>query len=80
MDKLNQWMTLFANISVIAGIIVLAVELQQNNEQLKIRVATTFHEIRTNDIGRFAIDVYSWVRAQLGPPINQHNLMSKLAI
>ena len=51
MDKLNRWMTLFANFGVIAGIIVLAVELQQNNEQLKIQIATTLHEIRMNDMG-----------------------------
>ena len=32
--KLNRWLTLAANIGVIAGIILLAVELQQNNELL----------------------------------------------
>lgn len=29
-DKTNQWLTLFANLGVLAGIIFLAVELQQN--------------------------------------------------
>ena len=56
MDKLNRWMTLLANVGVIAGIIVLAVEIQQNNEQLEIQVATTLHEIRMDDIGRIAMD------------------------
>ncbi len=32
MDKLNQWLTLGANLGVILGIIFLALEVQQNNE------------------------------------------------
>lgn len=34
MDKLNQWLTLAANIGVIAGIVFLGLELQQNNRLL----------------------------------------------
>ena len=33
-DKINRWLTLAANIGVLAGIIFLAMELQQNNEIL----------------------------------------------
>lgn len=31
-DKVNQWLTLVANISVVAGIVFLAVEVRQNTE------------------------------------------------
>jgi len=37
MEKLNQWLTLFANVGVLAGIVFLAVELQQNTQQLKLQ-------------------------------------------
>jgi hypothetical protein len=33
-DRLNRWLTLAANIGVVIGIIFLAVELRQNNENL----------------------------------------------
>ena len=33
-DKINRWLTLAANIGVLAGIIFLAMEVQQNNEIL----------------------------------------------
>ena len=35
MDKLNQRLTLIANISVVLGIIFLAVELQQNTQAIQ---------------------------------------------
>lgn len=35
LDKLNQWMTLLANLCVIAGIAILVFELRQNNELLE---------------------------------------------
>jgi hypothetical protein len=34
MDKLNHWMTLIGNVGIIAGVVFLAYELQQNNELL----------------------------------------------
>lgn len=38
MDSLNKWLMLAANIGVIAGIILLAVELQQNNDLLDTQI------------------------------------------
>jgi hypothetical protein len=38
MDKLNNWLMLAANLGVIAGIILLAVELQQNNSLLETQI------------------------------------------
>ena len=34
MDKLNQWLTLVANLGVVAGIIFLAYEIQQNTNAM----------------------------------------------
>ena len=37
LNKSNQWLTLLANIGVVAGIVFLAYELQQNNTQLELQ-------------------------------------------
>jgi len=34
-ERLNQWLTLLANLGVIAGIVFLALELQQNTEMIR---------------------------------------------
>ncbi len=36
-NKPNQWLTLLANIGVVAGIVFLVFELQQNNKQLELQ-------------------------------------------
>jgi len=41
-DKLNRWLTLGANLGVIAGLILLVLELDQNREMMR---AQTRHEI-----------------------------------
>jgi len=40
-SKLNEWLTLLTNIAVVAGIVFLAVEIQQNNELLQSQVRET---------------------------------------
>jgi hypothetical protein len=37
MDRLNQWLMLVANVSVVAGIVFLALELQQNSKQVSLQ-------------------------------------------
>jgi len=32
MEKMNRWLTLFANLGVVAGLIILAIELNQNTQ------------------------------------------------
>ena len=34
-SKVNEWLTLIANIAVVGGIVFLAVEIRQNNELLR---------------------------------------------
>lgn len=41
MSKLNEWLTLLTNIAVVAGIIFLAVEIQQNSELLQYQIRET---------------------------------------
>jgi hypothetical protein len=39
MNKLNQWLTLTANLAVVAGIIMLAVEIRQNTDAVQINTS-----------------------------------------
>jgi hypothetical protein len=58
LDSLNKWLTLVANIGVLAGILFLAFELQQNTQMMRAqmnqsRADTALaeqHSIYTNDI------------------------------
>lgn len=43
MSKLNEWLTLLTNVAVVAGIIFLAVEIQQNNELLRSETRLALH-------------------------------------
>ncbi len=47
LDNLNKWLMLAANLGVIGGIILLAVELQQNNELLQSQARAARHDART---------------------------------
>jgi hypothetical protein len=44
MDKLNQWLTLGANLAVVAGIVFLAVELHQNTEAIQAQTRDSITE------------------------------------
>jgi len=38
-DRINQWLTLVANIGVIFGLILVALELQQNSELMRVQIS-----------------------------------------
>ena len=40
-DKLNRWLTLGANLGVVIGLVFLAIEVRQNNENLATQVRAT---------------------------------------
>ena len=44
MNKLNQWLTLLANIGVIAGIVFLGVEIRQNTEMIQSQTRDSITE------------------------------------
>lgn len=44
LEKLNHWLTLLANLGVIAGIVFLAVELRQNNEMMRAQTRSQLAE------------------------------------
>ena len=47
LDNANRWITLVANVGVIAGIIFLAFEIRQNNELLTVQASyTQFNMVR----------------------------------
>jgi hypothetical protein len=48
-DNLNKWLTLTANLAVVAGIVFLAFELKQNNELLDAEIRTIRHSVRAAD-------------------------------
>ncbi len=50
--ELGQAITILANVGVIAGIVFLAVELQQNNELLTAQARVARHELRSTDSTR----------------------------
>ncbi len=45
-DRLNRWLTLIANIAVVAGIIFLGLELRQNNEILQFEAGSVYFQNR----------------------------------
>ena len=51
MDKLNQRLTLIANISVVLGIIFLAVELRQNTEAIQAQTGDSITENQMTYLG-----------------------------
>ena len=45
-DKLNRWLTLGANVAVVAGILFLGLELRQNNELLQFEAGSVYFQNR----------------------------------
>lgn len=56
MDSVNKWLTLAANFGVIAGILFLAVELNQNNELLEAEAREARYEFRSRDSNRIFLE------------------------
>lgn len=55
-EKLDKWLSLTANIGVIAGIVFLAYELRQNNENLEAQARYTIKENRASMNSQIAHD------------------------
>ena len=51
MSKLNQWLTLVANLSVVAGILFLAVELRQNTAAIRAQTRDALTEKQMEIVG-----------------------------
>lgn len=77
-EKLSHWLTLVANLGVLAGIIFLAIELQQNNRLLE-------SEARANRLeNRLATNNYiltipelrlAWIKNSNREPLNQEEIL-----
>ena len=53
LDNLNKWLTLLANLGVLAGIIFLAMELQQNSKMMEAQTRDSITEKQ--------MEMYGWV-------------------
>mgnify|MGYP001263253919 FL=1 len=42
-DKLNRWFTMLVNLSVLAGIVLVAIQIQQNNDMTKAQMANEYY-------------------------------------
>ncbi len=71
---IGQTITTVANVSVIAGIVFLAVELQQNNELLSLEASRGFMLNRVETAGMIANDPYLaplLVKVRNGEPLSE---------
>ncbi len=72
---LGQAATILANIGVIAGIVFLGIELQQNNELLAAEARATRHQNRSDHANRVLLEnpglVELIVKADNGEPLTQ---------
>ena len=48
MEKLNQWLTLLANVGVLVGIVFLAIEIRQNTNNLEMNRQIALTEAYAN--------------------------------
>jgi hypothetical protein len=81
----GQTITIFANIGVIAGIGLLAIELNQNNALLRNEARYNLHLARTGEIEQFALNERLgdiWAKARDGEPLTAEEMrvISSLAL
>ena len=72
-NRYAEWLSIIANFSVVAGIIFLAVELQQNNEIQRGEARRTYMEIRKNAMeNQYQNEALleSLLRARSGDPLD----------
>jgi len=54
LDSLNKWLTLLTNFGVLAGIIFLGIEMQQNTNAIQSSTAQAVTSISSNSLGELA--------------------------
>lgn len=70
MDNLNKWLTLLANIGVVAGIIFLGVELRQNSETAELQAAQNYVNL-SHELDFRIVDDPALATLLLTPPENR---------
>ena len=61
MDRLNKWLSLFANLGVMAGLIFLAIELNQNTQAT---IAAASEEVTNQSLDFFSLGIDNQVLAR----------------
>jgi hypothetical protein len=56
MDSVNKWLTLAANVGVIAGIIFLGIEVKQNNEEIAAQSRFNYYQSRSENVDSWGQD------------------------
>ena len=77
-DSVNKWLTLAANIGVIAGIIFLAIEVQQNNEALGVQARLSRENVLREGIARRMLSpelLRATVKAQENEELNGEEVL-----
>ena len=72
LDNLNRWLTLAANVGVLAGIFFLAYELQQNTQMMKsqTRAQVSQSTIHNVDMYREAAVLAATIKLELGEQLS----------
>ena len=76
LDSLNKWLTLAANLGVIAGIIFLAIEVQQNTRMMSAQTRDAMTERLTNWQLAISTDQYAasiYIRGSNGQELDVAN-------
>ncbi len=55
LDKINDWLTLAANIGVLAGILLVAYEIRQNQELLELDYKLTLLDSASLEVSRYTV-------------------------
>jgi len=71
LDRLNRWLTLAANIGVIAGILFLAYELQQNQLIASSENILSYQSIRNDVLSSINEHPEIWKKGNEGAPLSQ---------
>ena len=76
-DRLNRWLTLAANLGVLAGIVLLAFELEQNREMMRAQTRNEVSVQLVNLLSQIATsgELSSLLfRAESGEPLNDEEI------
>ena len=77
-DKLNRWVTMFVNLSVLAGIVLVAIQIQQNTDITKAQMANEYYLLDAQQVlkGKFSFsnaeNIITKITRRIKNPFVQH--------
>lgn len=85
LDQLNKWMSLVANLGVIAGIVFLAVEIRQNSDELSAQSRFNYYQQRAATMDSFVTDdrtleaMFNLAQGKEIPPLETFRLAGRVS-